>query len=156
MLASLLRIMLVFPRVLWRTVFIHSSWYSLVLSLKLLINYQEPLNSAVTFPRQKLSSCLKCQSGWRSGTLHVSDILGCGGPSAWGCFSGKRVNFNKQDDASPPAGLLLLLFSILQRQSLPYAHLPLPQHRIRWVNKWILGADQWNLKRRLALGTVIR
>jgi len=34
----------------------------------------------------------------------------------------------------------LLLFSILQRRDPAYAHLPLPQHRIKWMNERVGGA----------------
>lgn len=121
---------------MWSFVFFLSSWYCLMPSLKQLINYQELSNSAVISPRRRLPFCLKCQSWWKSETPHVFWHSQLCGPSAWGWFSGKRVDFNKQDAASPPAGLLLLLFVILQRQVPPYApYPPLPQHSIKCMNK---------------------
>lgn len=99
-------------------------------------------------PRQRLPFCLKCQSWWRSETPRVFWHSQLCRPSAWGWFGGKRVDFNKQDAASPPAGLLLLLCAILQRQDPPYACLPPSQHSIKRVNKWMGGAEPVQLKNR--------
>lgn len=97
-LSSLLNIILVSSILMWSSIFTHS-WYSLMTSLKMLVNYQELSNSTVTSPRQRLSSCLKWQSGWRSGTLHVLWHCWLQGLSAWSCFWGGGLFFNKQDTA---------------------------------------------------------
>lgn len=143
---SSLRIILLSSARMWSSLLSHSSWYSLMPLLKQLINYKEPSGSAVTSPRQRLPFCLNCQSWWRSETLHVFWHSGLCGPSAWGWFRGKRVDFNKQDAASPPVGLLLLLFSILQRRDLPYVHQTLPQDSSEWMNRSLRGAGASRIK----------
>lgn len=91
-LSSLLNIILVFffSELMSNIIFTHS-WYCLMPSLKLLINYQEPSIFTGTYPRQNLSSGLKWQSGWRSGTLHVLWHCWLQGSSAWSCFWGGRL-----------------------------------------------------------------
>lgn len=89
-LSSLLNIILVFSE-LTSSIILTRSWYCLIPSPKLLINYQEPSISTGTSPRQNLSSGLKWQSGWRSGTLHVLWHCWLQGSSAWSCFWGGRL-----------------------------------------------------------------
>lgn len=94
-LSSLLNIILVFSLLTSSIIFTHS-WSCLMPSLKLLINYQEPSISTGTSPRQNISSALKWQSGWRSGTLHVLWHCWLQGSAAWSCFwGGKLIWTNK-------------------------------------------------------------